>query len=204
MEIADRSTNLATETTVDGVVPGAMDDLVERPREGSGAAFEALVRRHDRRLLSLASRLTGRLEDAQEVAQESFSRLYKNLKRFQSDDEVGPWLRVVTVNLCRDLARRKARSPIVMNENLTSRAAVEGNPERAASDREREQILRTALQGLTERERTALVLRELEGLNTLEAAEIMGVAAGTVRVQVMQARLKLRKLLEKQLGRQSK
>jgi RNA polymerase sigma-70 factor (ECF subfamily) len=91
-----------------------------------------------------------------------------------------------------------------MNENLTSRAAVEGNPERAASDRQREEILRTALQGLTERERTALVLRELEGLNTLEAAEIMGVAAATVRVQVMQARLKLRKLLEKQLGRQSK
>jgi hypothetical protein len=63
MEIADRSTNLATETTVDGVVPGAMDDLVERPREGSGAAFEALVRQHDRRVLSLASRLTGRLEE---------------------------------------------------------------------------------------------------------------------------------------------
>jgi RNA polymerase sigma-70 factor (ECF subfamily) len=198
---------LGTETTVDGVlpgVPGMMDDLVERAREGSGGAFEALVRRHDRRVLSLASRLTGRLEDAQEVAQESFSRLYKNLKRFQSDDDVGPWLRVVTVNLCRDLARRKARSPIVMNENLTSRAVVEMNPERAASDRQREEILRTALQGLTERERTALVLRELEGLNTLEAAEIMGVAAATVRVQVMQARLKLRKLLEKQLGRQSK
>lgn len=198
---------MATETTVDGVLPGItgmMDDLVERAREGNAAAFEALVRRHDRRVLSLASRLTGRAEDAQDVAQESFSRLYKNLNRLRSDDEVGPWLRVVTVNLCRDLARRKARSRIVTNENLTSRAAVEGNPERAASDREREEILRTALQGLTERERTALVLRELEGLNTLETAEIMGVAAATVRVQVMQARLKLRKLLEKQLGRDSK
>jgi RNA polymerase sigma-70 factor (ECF subfamily) len=89
-------------------VPGVMDDLVERAREGSAAAFEALVRRHDRRrMLSLASRLTGRLEDAQEVAQESFSRLYKNLKRIRSDDEVGPWLRVVTVSRCRDLARRR-------------------------------------------------------------------------------------------------
>ncbi len=148
--------------------------------------------------------MTGRLEDAQEVAQESFSRLYQKLNLFRSDDEVGPWLRTVTVNLCRDLARRKARSPIVVNEELILRAAVESNPEWAASDREREGILRNALQSLTERERTALVLRELEGLNTLEVAEIMGVAAATVRVQIMQARLKLRKLLAKQLGRERK
>jgi len=91
-----------------------------------------------------------------------------------------------------------------MSEELISRAAAESNPEWAASDREREGILRTALQSLTERERTALVLRELEGLNTLEVAEIMGVAAATVRVQIMQARLKLRKLLERQLGRVGK
>ena len=198
---------MATETTVDGAllgVPGMMDDLVERARQGSAVAFEALVRRHDRRMLGLASRLTGRLEDAQEVAQESFSRLYQKLNLFRSDDEVGPWLRTVTVNLCRDLARRKARSPIVVNEELILRAAVESNPEWAASDREREGILRNALQSLTERERTALVLRELEGLNTLEVAEIMGVAAATVRVQIMQARLKLRKLLAKQLGRERK
>jgi RNA polymerase sigma-70 factor (ECF subfamily) len=181
-----------------------MDDLVEQARAGGQRAFEALVRRHDRRVLSLASRLTGRLEDAQEVAQESFSRLYKNLNRFRGDDEVGPWLRKVTVNLCRDLARRKARSPVVVSEELISRAPAESNPEWAASDLERERILRTALQSLTERERTALVLRELEGLSTLEVAEIMGVAAATVRVQIMQARLKLRKLLEKQLGRVSK
>ncbi len=198
---------MATETTVDAAllgVPGMMDDLVERARQGSAAAFEALVQRHDRRMLALASRLTGRLEDAQEVAQESFSRLYRNLNRFRSDDEVGPWLRMVTVNLCRDLARRKTRSPIVVNEELVLRAAVESNPECAASDREREGILRNALQSLTDRERTALVLRELEGLNTLEVAEIMGVAAATVRVQIMQARLKLRKVLAKQLGRGSK
>jgi RNA polymerase sigma-70 factor (ECF subfamily) len=198
---------LATETTVDEALPavtGMMDDLVERARAGGQRPSEDLVRRHDRRVLSLASRLTGHLEDAQEVAQESFSRLYKNLNLLHSDDDVGPWLRIVTVNLCRDLARRKARSPVVVNEELISRAAAESNPEWAASDREREGILRTALQSLTERERTALVLRELEGLNTLEVAKIMGVAAATVRVQIMQARLKLRKLLAKQLGRLSK
>jgi RNA polymerase sigma-70 factor (ECF subfamily) len=133
-----------------------MDRLVEQARAGGQSAFEALVRRHDRRVLALALRLTGRLEDAQEVAQESYSRLYRNLNRFRSDDEVWPWLRMVTVNLCRDLGRRKARSPVV------------------------------------------------EGLNTAEVAEIMGIAAATVRVQIMQARLKLRKLLEKQLGRVSK
>ena len=195
------------ETTVDGAlpdIPDVSDDLVELMRAGSAVAFEALMQRYDRRMLALALRLTGRQEDAQEVAQEAFSRLYKNLELLRSDDEVGPWLRMVVVNLCKDLARRKARSPIAVNEELISRAVAESNPESAASDRERERILRSALQSLTERERTALVLRELEGLNTLEAAEIMGIAAATVRVQIMHARLKLRKLLAKQLGRGSK
>ena len=195
------------ETTVDGAlpdIPDVSDDLVELMRAGSAVAFDALMQRYDRRMLALALRLTGRLEDAQEVAQEAFSRLHRNLELLRSDDEVGPWLRMVVVNLCKDLARRKARSPIAVNEELISRAVAESNPESAASDRERERILRSALQCLTERERTALVLRELEGLNTLEAAEIMGVAAATVRVQIMHARLKLRKLLAKQLGRGSK
>ena len=192
--------------TVDGALPGVQgmaDDLVERAGAGSVAAFEVLVRRHDRRMLALAWRLTGQLEDAQDVTQDALARLHANLHRFQSEDEIGPWLRMVTVNLCRDLARRKRRSPVVAGEEWNSQAAGEANPEEEASGQQREEILRSALQRLTGKERTALVLRELEGLTTAEVAKITGVAEATVRVQILHARLKLRKLLSGRLGRES-
>lgn len=192
--------------TVDGALPGVQsmaDDLVERARAGSAAAFEALVRRHDRRMLALAWRLTGQLEDAQDVAQDALSRLHANLHLFRREDEVAPWLRRVTVNLCRDLARRKRRSPVVASEERISQAAGEANPEEEAAGQQREEMLRSALQRLTGKERTALVLRELEGLTTAEVAKITGVAEATVRVQILHARLKLRKLLSGRLGRES-
>ena len=192
--------------TVDGAVTGIqgmVNDLVERARAGSVEAFEALVRRHDRQMLALAWRLTGQLDDAQDVSQDAFSRLHANLRLLRSEDAVRPWLRTVIVNLCRDLARKKLRSPVVASEELISQAAAEANPEEEVSSQQRERILRRALQRLTEKERTALVLRELEGLTTAEVASITGVAEATVRVQILHARLKLRKLLSGQLGRKS-
>jgi RNA polymerase sigma-70 factor (ECF subfamily) len=182
-------------------IQGVTDNLVKRARAGSVVAFEELARRYDRRMLALAWRLTGRLEDAQDVTQEALTRLHGNLRLFLSEEEVAPWLRTVTVNLCRDIARRKLRSPIVASEEWVSRATGESNPEAEVSERQREAILRAALQRLTEKERTALVLRELEGLTTAEVARITGVTEATVRVHILHGRLKLRKLLSGPLGR---
>src|SRR2546429_4978952 len=134
--------------TVDGALPsvrGMADDLVERARAGDMAAFEALVRRHHRRMLALAWRLTGQLEDAQDVIQDALSRLHGNLHRFQSEDEVAPWLRTVVVNLCRDLARRKRRSPLVAREESISRAAGGANPEEETAGQQKGEILKSAL-----------------------------------------------------------
>jgi len=78
--------------TVDGALPGVpnmADDLVERAGAGSVAAFEALVRRHDRRMLALAWRLTGQLADAQDVTQDALSRLHANLHLFGAKTRSG-------------------------------------------------------------------------------------------------------------------
>jgi len=195
---------IANQMTVDGALPGIpsmTNDLVQRARAGSAVAFEALVRRHERATLALAWRLTGQLQDAQDVTQDALSRLHANLHLFRGEESVRPWLRTVTLNLCRDLARKKMRSPVMVRDELVSQASGEANPEEELSSQQREEILRSALQKLTERERTVLVLRELEGLTTAEVASATGVADATVRVLIMNARLKLRKLLSGQLGR---
>lgn len=161
---------------------------------GEPLVFERVAAAVERPLLGLALRLTGRLEDAQDVAQEALTKLDRHLGRFGGEGEVWPWLRVVAVNLCRDVHRRRARSRLVFG--VEREVEDRRDPESAASERQRADRLSAALARLGERERTALVLRELEGMETREVAEMMGTSEATVRVQIAQARLKLRALLK--------
>ena len=157
--------------------------------DGSESAFEHLVGEHQRWVLSLAWRLTGNTADAEDVAQEAFLRLHRSSVR---GEDAGPWLRRVVVNLCIDMARRKIR---VMP--MPDRELIAGNeaPDAGARRAEEHERLRIAVQRLSERERAALVLRDIEELSTAEVAAAMGTAEPTVRVQIARARLKLRELL---------
>ena len=154
--------------------------------------FEQLMRLHETRVLRIAWRITGNLADAQDVAQEAFLRLHKNIKAFSEPEMVLPWLRRVTVNLCIDQKRRPATVPLDGLTLVHNRP----DPERAAALREAADHLQQALAELGERERAALVLHDLEGLSSAEAAEVLGTTESTIRVQTSRARLKLRRLLQ--------
>src|SRR5580693_3432098 len=82
-------------------------DTIAAARAGDLAAFELLMRQHERLVLATGLRLTGNMEDAQDISQEVFLRLYKNLGKVQSADALPAWLYRVTVNACHDLRRRK-------------------------------------------------------------------------------------------------
>jgi RNA polymerase sigma-70 factor, ECF subfamily len=193
----------------------SMDETPERPapearlialaKTGDLEAFEQIVALHERRVFSLALRLTGSVEDAQDATQETFIRLHRNLAKIDSGRSVGPWLYTVTVNACRDIGRERHRSRWVPLADWvsTAPASPEADPEDRYSDREREQHLRTVLGRLPEKERAALLLREMEGLSTPEVARILGSSEATVRSQVCSARLKLRKLLGRKWGGKS-
>src|SRR5262245_48903876 len=87
--------------------------LVERAAAGDAAAFEQLVIRHERRVLTLAYRLLGRMEDAQDAAQEVFLRAFKYLHRFDPRKPFAPWLIRIAVNVCRDFGSRQQRGRTV-------------------------------------------------------------------------------------------
>ncbi|MBI4906889.1 MAG: sigma-70 family RNA polymerase sigma factor [Acidobacteria bacterium] len=148
--------------------------------------------RFQHRIFALAARLTGSVPDAQEVTQDAFLRLHDHRRKLHDEASIQAWLRTVTLNLCRDRARRRASASPCELPDIASGAR---SPERQASESQREQLLKDALQQLSERERTALTLRELEGLTTQEVAVQMQIAEATVRVYVMNARLKLREIL---------
>jgi RNA polymerase sigma-70 factor (ECF subfamily) len=171
--------------------------LLALARTGDLDAFEQLVALHERRVFALALRLTGSVEDAKDATQEAFIRLHRKIGQIDSSRGVGPWLYSVTVNACRDIGRHRQRSRLVPMENWAALAPADpgSNPEGLYGDRQREEHLRAVLCHLPEKERAALLLREMEGFSTGEVARILGSSEATVRSQICTARLKLRKLL---------
>ncbi len=152
-----------------------------------GRDFETLMAEHERMVVGTAYRLLGRMEDAQDAAQEVFLRLFRNMDRI--DREVKPWLYRVTVNVCNDHYRRR-----VINLPPDEQAADPAPRADSSIDmEERKRLLMEGLQTLGQREREAVVLRDIEGLSTREVAQILGIEEVTVRSQISVARVKLAK-----------
>jgi RNA polymerase sigma-70 factor (ECF subfamily) len=171
--------------------------LVARIRAGDVDAFEELMVLHERQVLATACRLLGHLDDAQDAAQEVFLRLYKYLVRFDEARELSPWLYRVTVNVCRDMARKRPKPAVLSLEDI----AVEDIPDPVDSDAimvllQHKQIVAHGLKLLPEKERAAVVLRDMEGLSTKEVARILGSTEMTVRSQVSRARVKMKRFIE--------
>jgi RNA polymerase sigma-70 factor (ECF subfamily) len=124
-----------------------------------------------------------------------FLRLYKNLGKVQTAAALPSWLYRVTVNACHDLRRRKpASEPESSDGDLV---AGDLDPQTALTQAERKRVLEMSLRILPEKERAALVLRDLEGLSTEEVARVLGSSEATVRSQVSKARAKVHDFVER-------
>jgi RNA polymerase sigma-70 factor (ECF subfamily) len=170
--------------------------LLERAIAGDVSAFEQIMMRYERRVLSLAWRLLGKPEDAQDASQEVFLRAFRYLHRFDRRRPLEPWLMRMTVNVCHDLGKERQRQPYGVVDPEACRAV--DDPHHDLHSEEQRRMLHRALQGLPEKERAAVVLRDIEGFSTAEVAEILGSSEGTVRSQISTGRLKIRKALKHQ------
>ena len=172
--------------------------LIERAHNGDLTAFEEIVRLHERQVLGTALGFLGHLEDAQDAAQEVFLKLYRHLKRLEDIRELRAWLYRVTANVCHDLRRTRRRWP---TEELSGQepSGGAGNPEQVWQLEERKQVVERALKRLPEKERAAVVLRDVEGLSTREVAEILGSSETTVRSQICSARMKMKQFTDRYL-----
>lgn len=183
--------------------------LVARVRAGDATAFEELMSATEQKVVATAWRFLGEREDARDAAQEVYLRAYKYLGRFRAGEDFGAWLYAITVNVCRDAARR--RGPTGAEGASVSRvefgdALASFENATAASDAERDTLvsqqralLRRALATLPEKERAALVLRDMEGRSTEEVARLLNSRPVTVRSQVSSARTKLKAYCERLL-----
>jgi RNA polymerase sigma-70 factor (ECF subfamily) len=153
------------------------------------------MRQHEKLVLITALRLLGSMADAQDVSQDVFLKLYRNLGKIDGAGSFSGWLYRVTVNACRDVQRRKRpEAPVEFAEDLPAGGA---DPQQAASEAERRRVLEMSLGMLSQKERAALVLRDLEGLSTEAVARALGSSEATVRSQICKARVKVRGFVER-------
>ncbi len=172
---------------------------IQQAKAGDTAAFEKILRSHERLVLRTAQRMLANNEDAKDAAQEVFLRLHKNLAKIREDGELIPWLYRMTVNISLDLWRRHKRSGVTAGE-VPEPADPGLNPEESLARAQRAKLLAEALEELPPKERAALVLRDLEDCSTAEVAGILRSSEATVRSQISTARVKIKKFMDDRLG----
>ncbi len=156
----------------------------------AGDFFDQVIRQRERQVMRTAYRMLGNWADAEDVAQETFLRLHRHGLDFPDDAALGAWLYRVTVNLCLDRSRA-ARPGCELPELRSDEMAADA----ALLREEQKSRLMAALAQLPAKERAAVTLREIEGLSTVEVAEVLGSSEGTVRSQVSKAMTRLKQLM---------
>jgi RNA polymerase sigma-70 factor (ECF subfamily) len=172
--------------------------LVESARGGDRAAFEELVRRHAERLYAVVLRFVADADEAQEVTQEAFLRAWRNIGRFEGRSRFFTWLYRIGIN---EAKRRGARRPVTPVTSLEDEPVPEAPdwseaPQTRSEQAEVRRVLEAAIRALPIEYRAPIVLRDVEGLSTREAAEAMDLGEAAFKSRLHRARLVVRRALD--------
>lgn len=171
-------------------------ELVQRVQRGEATAFDLLVRRHQHRVIAVIGRYVGDWSECQDIAQDTFIRAYRALPGFRGEAQFSTWLHRIAVNTAKNhLVAQRRRPPtddveVGDAEQFDTGAAlrVVDTPERELLRQEVERTVMGAVESLPADLRTAITLREVEGLSYDEIAARMGCPIGTVRSRIFRAR----------------
>lgn len=182
-------------------------DLVRRAKAGEYPAFEALVSRYERPIYTLARRIVGNAEDAEDVVQESFASVVEHLAEFREEASFYTWLsRIATNHALKLIRKRRGLATVPLEEETLGLPRPEfiapwaKDPAEAGKDPSIRALVEKALAELDEKYRLAFVLRDVQGLSTEAAAQALGITEGNLKVRLLRARLQLRERLTRALG----
>lgn len=187
-------------------------DLVQAAKQGDLDAFEALVTRYERRVYSLARRITGSTADAEDVTQQTFLSAMRGLSAFREQASFSTWLTSIAAHAALKIGRKRQGLPTVSLDAATERDA-EGRlphpefiadwteaPDRLAQRRETRRLLDSAIAELDPGHRAVFLLRDVEGLSVKETSKALDLSEGNVKVRLLRARLQLRERLTRAFG----
>ena len=171
-----------------------LPSLLDRCRQGDNLAWEALVRQFERRVYSIASGYAASPDEARDLSQDIFVRLYETRGRWVEASVFVPWLVRVARNVCLDhLRRKKARPPAedLQADEMWDLASGAADPETELQEAGRRRLVWRAMRALGQLSREVIQLKEIQGLSLQEVAAVLGVPVGTVKSRSNRARLEL-------------
>lgn len=180
------------------------EELVARSMGGDVDSFNQLVIRWERPIYALAYRVIGREEDARDVVQETFLRAFRSIGGFKGQAKFSSWIYRIALNLCRDWIRKKKRTPVMQAPEGVDviEMAADVGPTESIEDlvarKAMSEVVARAMAVLPDEQRTALILKEYQGLTFQEIADLLGCPLSTVKTRLYQGLLVVRRELEKQ------
>jgi RNA polymerase sigma-70 factor (ECF subfamily) len=174
--------------------------LIDRARQGDDAAFNQVVQAYRRKIFGTISRLIGRPEDVEDVAQEVFLRLYFSLDQLRSPEVFEPWLYRLTVNAAYDYMRKQKRRMesrmADLSEQQVEMADAHASGKRTTEERQKagvREFVQSLLNDVSEEDRILLTLKEVEGLSLKELEKIYKVKENALKVRLFRARQRVLK-----------
>lgn len=180
-------------------------ELVEKIKKGDIDAYEEIIKKYENKVCGIIYHMIKNQNDVEDLAQEVFIKVYKNLSKFKGDSSLYTWIYKITVNLCLDEVKKR-KNIIYLDEKLE---VEDGELERELPSSDKTQVelyeekelkekLHKCIGKLPEKQRVMIVLRDIKGFSYEEISEITSVKLGTVKSQINRARLKLKELLDKE------
>jgi len=205
---------LATQTAIAEVAeesPELTDhDLISAHKEGNKDAFSLLVKKYESRVFNHCFRMVNDREESADLTQEVFLKVYRNIGNYEHTYSFYTWLYRITVNCCIDYIRKRKRQLQSVSLSFSSPEEsgsgkeqdvpdITYTPDRHMRDHEISKMLHVAIDKLSEKMRTIILLKEIEGFSYEEIADILNCSRGTVKSRLFRARERLRELLEPQM-----
>ena len=178
--------------------------LVQQAKDGDMAAFERLIIQYEKMVYNIALKMMSNQEDAKDVSQDVFIKLFRNLDKFKGDSSFSTWTYRIAVNTCIDELRKRKKKMTVsidmetegedskIKRELTDNAPT---PEESYLEKEGTEKIRAAMEQLSNDHKMMITLRDFQGLSYTEIAEITELSLGTVKSRIARARLQLKNLL---------
>ena len=179
------------------------EELVKRVKNGDIDAFEEIIAKYEKRVFNLIYNVLKNDNEIEDVAQEVFVKVYKNIDKFQGNSSLYTWIYRITTNLCLDYIKKR-KEVIYIDEKLQlddgevelQLPSDEKLQDELYEEKELKEKLQKSIAKLPDKQRMMIILRDIKGLSYEEISEVLEMKLGTVKSQINRARLKLKEILE--------
>ena len=182
------------------------EDLIEKAKAGDVKSFEILIANYKKRAFNIAYRMLGNLEDANDVTQESFLKIYRSIDKFKGKSSFSTWLYSIVSNTCIDFIRKnRKKTTISIDTNYDEDGyEIEIADEKNTTESlfEKKEIIRSihdAINRLNHDQKIVIILRDIQGFSYFEISKILNISEGTVKSRISRGRKNLKNLLEEML-----